>query len=188
MVTRTFRVYGADGHRQRTSFGPSISYGRDGWHIDERNSDKTGTNDYTEMVVTAETSEACLNLLDGQLSDGAFENSRYGKITEVVPGSDVELVHIGVWYNGHGFETFLNPNPVLLCGCEFRECVARCSVDDSYQKALFCHKLDDEFRDGDCIIFGGYDLPADETDFRNIMEDSSAFEFDEDTLKSAYFA
>ena len=77
-------MYGADGHRQRTSFSPSCSFGRDGWHIDERNSDLTGTNAYTEMVITAESADGCIDCLNGQLSDGAFENSRYGKVTEII--------------------------------------------------------------------------------------------------------
>ena len=51
-VTRTWKVFGAEGHRQRESFCPS--YKRDFSDesigirtLEVENSDKTGTNEYT---------------------------------------------------------------------------------------------------------------------------------------------
>lgn len=90
-VTRTWRVYGRDGHRQKESFRPSYVYDfTDSYYhrgetmvIDVKNSDKTGTNDYTEVSITADTAEACERELWGQISDGIFENSRVGKVEEV---------------------------------------------------------------------------------------------------------
>lgn len=84
MVTRTWRVYGWDGHRQRESFTPSYRYefGADRI-IEVLNSDKTGTNDYSEVTITRNTANECLAELEGQISDGIFENSRVGKVEEV---------------------------------------------------------------------------------------------------------
>lgn len=86
-VTRSWKVYGADGHRQRESFCPSYAYdfshGDNVRIIEVDNSDKTGTNEYSIVRITRNTAEECENELDGQVSDGIFENSRTGKIEEI---------------------------------------------------------------------------------------------------------
>ena len=87
MTTRTWKVYGADGHRQRESFAPSYinEFTRNGERIvlEVENSDKTGTNEYSVVRITRNTAEECEQELWGQISDGVFENSRVGKIEEV---------------------------------------------------------------------------------------------------------
>ena len=88
-VTRTWKVYGADGHRQRVSFDQSVKYDwsdeRLGTRILEvRNSDITGTNDYTVVRITRDSAEECERELEGQITDGLFENSRVGRVEEVV--------------------------------------------------------------------------------------------------------
>ena len=91
-MKRTFRVYGAEGHRQRESFAPSMKF--TDWYgveFEVRNADITGANDYTELVVEAETNEAIINGLGGQIDDGVFENSRTGKITEIVNGEEKQI-------------------------------------------------------------------------------------------------
>ena len=85
-VTKTWKVYGADGHRQRESFNTSYKYdfsNETGVRIIEVfNSDVTGTNDYSIIRITRDSAEECERELDGQVSDGIFENSRVGKIVE----------------------------------------------------------------------------------------------------------
>ena len=87
-VTRTWKVYGADGHRQRESFGPSVHWDwsnkADGVRIFEAdNCDKTGTHDYSIIRITRNTWKECDDELCGQISDGYFENSRVGNVVEV---------------------------------------------------------------------------------------------------------
>lgn len=90
MVTRTWKVYGADGHRQRESFGASLSF--DTWpdeegnrdHVEVLNADRTGTNEYSIIRITAKTAELCERGLWAQISDGIFENSRVGKVEEII--------------------------------------------------------------------------------------------------------
>lgn len=86
-VTKAFKVFGADGHRQRESFNESYRYdfseGNNIRVIEVENSDKTGTNEYSIVRVTCNTAEDCYSEMDGQLSDGIFENSRYGKVVEI---------------------------------------------------------------------------------------------------------
>lgn len=88
IMTRTWKVYGANGHRQRESFGKSYRYdfSKDGETriIEVENSDKTGTNEYSIVRITRDTYEECERELLGQLSDGIFENSRIGKVEEVM--------------------------------------------------------------------------------------------------------
>lgn len=83
--TKTWRVYGAEGHRQRESFRPSFRWDfsneRNGIRIIEgRAFDKTGTHDYLEIIITRATEKLCDEELEGQVSDGVFENARVGKI------------------------------------------------------------------------------------------------------------
>lgn len=87
-VTRAWKVYGMEGHRQRESFSPSyrldFSNEKDGTRIIEvENSDKTGTNEYSIVRITRDNAELCEDEFDGQLSDGIFENSRTGHIEEL---------------------------------------------------------------------------------------------------------
>lgn len=86
-VTRAWKVYGAEGHRQRESFCDSYTYDwtkcEDVRKIDVENSDKTGTNDYSIIRITRNTAEECERELDGQISDGIFENSRVGEAVEI---------------------------------------------------------------------------------------------------------
>lgn len=87
MTTRAWRVYGREGHRQRTSFFKSIrwdfSEGEDIRIIEVDNCDKTGTNDYSLVRITRNTAAECEQELEGQLSDGYWENYRTGKVMEV---------------------------------------------------------------------------------------------------------
>lgn len=59
MIQRTWSVYGLAGHRQAASFGRSIDPAYEGGrvHVSIRNADKTGTNEYSEVQISAETAE-----------------------------------------------------------------------------------------------------------------------------------
>lgn len=82
-MTRFFRVYGILGHRQRESFSKSYSFTDcKGVSYVVFNSDITGTNDYTELVVSGGSNEIIDDSLRGQLSDGIFENSNFGDVCE----------------------------------------------------------------------------------------------------------
>lgn len=87
MVTKTFKIYGAEGHRQRISFGESFiwNFSKDGdvRIIECECQDKTGTNDYVVVRITRNTEQEVWDELEGQLSDGLFENSRYGRVEEM---------------------------------------------------------------------------------------------------------
>ena len=88
MITRTWKVYGANGHRQGESFNKSYVYDfsnkEDGTRIIEvQNADKTGTNDYSIVKITRDTAEECEKEFWGQVSDGIFENCRVGEIVEM---------------------------------------------------------------------------------------------------------
>lgn len=88
MVTRSWKVYGADGHRQRESFFESYTHDfsntEDGVRIIEvENSDKTGTNEYSIIRITRNNADECEHEFFGQLYDGVFENSRHGRYEEI---------------------------------------------------------------------------------------------------------
>lgn len=89
MITKSWKVYGMDGHRQRQSFGASECldlingpYARNIQIAIERE-DITGTNDCVIIRVTGENAESCVSEFNRQLDDGIFENCRYGKIEEI---------------------------------------------------------------------------------------------------------
>ena len=88
MTTMTFKVFGRntyDGtgsrHRMKYSFYESDVHDfNNGVKIDIECSDKTGTNDYVIVHVTCHDQAECFREIDGQLSDGIFENMRYGDV------------------------------------------------------------------------------------------------------------
>ena len=87
MFTKAYKVYGADGHRQRESFNPSYRYDFSSEGkiriLVVLNADVTGTNDYSIVIITRDTEEEVDREFFGQLSDGIFENSRTGIIEEI---------------------------------------------------------------------------------------------------------
>lgn len=87
-MVKKFKVYGRDGHRQGVSFLKSYSFTDcDGFKYDVINSDKTGTNKYTIVCIDDsenKTSETIEDALDGQISDGIFENNCVGKVVEII--------------------------------------------------------------------------------------------------------
>lgn len=89
MARLTALVYGRDGHRQRESFNDSYTYDfsndQDGTRIIEvQNADKTGTHDYTKLIITRDSIADCHDELFGQIGDGIFENSNTGRIEIVI--------------------------------------------------------------------------------------------------------
>ena len=86
-VTRTWKVYGANGHRQAESFNASTCYDwSDGGLVrivSTQNADVTGTNEYSIVRTTRNTAEECQRELDGQISDGIFENYNVGEVVEI---------------------------------------------------------------------------------------------------------
>lgn len=79
------KVYGEEGHRQRASFGHSTFYnfGKKGFitrKVNVLKEDVLKTNDFAIIVCDGDTKKAVDQELSGQLSDGAFENCRKGKI------------------------------------------------------------------------------------------------------------
>lgn len=89
-VKRSWKIYGLNGHRQRESFNKSFDHdfseGDVTRKISVENSDKTGSNYYSIIHITRNTYDECEKELEAQISDGIFENSRTGKIEEVING------------------------------------------------------------------------------------------------------
>lgn len=84
MVRVTFRVFGKDGHRQRASFGKTYSFMTfDDVRITCFCSDTTGSNEYVDVAIIAEDCKIAIDEMEKQLSDGIFENCRYGKVVLV---------------------------------------------------------------------------------------------------------
>lgn len=82
MVRVTFRVFGKDGHRQRASFGKSFEFDTFGGvtHIECICEDRTLTNRFVEVIITADSFKHCVNELNAQFSDGILESCAVGKI------------------------------------------------------------------------------------------------------------
>ena len=91
MVRVTFRVFGKDGHRQRASFGDSFEFGTfgHGAHIECVCEDRTLTNKFVDVIITADSIKRCADELNAQLSDGIFESCAVGKI--LIRGIEVAI-------------------------------------------------------------------------------------------------
>ena len=88
MKTRSWKVYGAEGHRQKISFGESIHWDFSNKEngiriIDVDCEDRTNTNEYVIVHITRNNSEECEREFLAQVSDGLFEKARIGKVEEI---------------------------------------------------------------------------------------------------------
>lgn len=94
-VTRMWKVHGYDGHRQALSFGESVRYD---WSNRVQGirvltllcSDRIDTNYYVVVIITRNTAGDCKKELRGQLSDGLFENYRYGTVEEITEWDEIQ--------------------------------------------------------------------------------------------------
>lgn len=112
-VSVNFKVYGIPKHRQRESFYPSerqdFSTADNVRVLDIFNSDRTGTNEYNIIRITRETREECFDELEGQLSDGLYENSEWGWYQEIDDNELIQIVgeeigalfHVWIWNDDH---------------------------------------------------------------------------------------
>ena len=54
----------------------------------EQESLRLRTNEYTVVTITRDTAELCAKELDGQITDGIFENSSIGNVVEIKEGGN----------------------------------------------------------------------------------------------------
>lgn len=104
--TMKFRVYGADGHRQRRSFYTSAQFVT--WSkifVSILASDITGSNQYVDVIITAKDEKDCYKNLFAQEADGVFENSKTGKITVFEEGKELALKYNAFGEYVRGIET-----------------------------------------------------------------------------------
>ena len=95
MFKKTWKVYGAEGHRQRESFFESYTHDFSDDKVGTRiitveNSDVTGTDMYSLISIIRNTEAECDEELDGQISDGIFENSIVGAVVCIFSGEIAE--------------------------------------------------------------------------------------------------
>ena len=59
-------------------------------------------------------------------------------------------------------------------GCEFTEITVICSEfpEDGRRNAILIHDIKDEFKDGDCVVFGAK-LPEDEKDAESLLSETA---------------
>lgn len=89
-MIKMYKVYGAEGHRQRESFSPSYKVTTfSNVTISVINSDITGTNNYSLIKLEGDNEIKLKDEFEGQLSDGVFENSAYG-ITEEIKDEEFD--------------------------------------------------------------------------------------------------
>lgn len=88
MVTKFYKIYGKDGHRQKMSFGESMIYdfskNGDKRVVELLNSDVLGHNEFSVLGITRNTLDEVEAELQSQLDDGLFEYCNYGKVEEIV--------------------------------------------------------------------------------------------------------
>ena len=81
-----YRIWGEEGHRQKASWQKSVKFATyDGYTIETWCFDRTGTHDYVDMEVTANSvsSADLYEETQTQLDDGVIECCNYGKIEKL---------------------------------------------------------------------------------------------------------
>lgn len=91
-MTRTYKITG-----KNIGTGESVRYdwseGIDARIVEVKRADQTESNDYVIVNITRNTAEECEAELNGQLSDGLFENEKVEKVEELT-GSKLEKFEI----------------------------------------------------------------------------------------------
>lgn len=84
MTRQRYRVYGFKGREQAASYLPSASMdlGND-CSIRILNSDVTGSHNYCDLIITAETARKCRDLMDDEIHNGFFKGVPVGKILKI---------------------------------------------------------------------------------------------------------
>ena len=81
-MTRTYKITG-----KNIGTGESIRYdwseGTDTRIVEVKRADQTESNDYVIVTITRNTAEECEAELNGQISDGLFENEKVENIEEI---------------------------------------------------------------------------------------------------------
>lgn len=80
MTTACFKIYGDEGHRQKESFNPSHKIKNVDTDALVLNFDKTGTHEYSTLIVNANSLNECYQSMLAIISDGTYENCIVGKI------------------------------------------------------------------------------------------------------------
>ncbi len=78
--THWYRIWGREGHRQREAFRPSMRWSTANAEFYIMGAEDTGSYDYVDLAISGDSEEIIKEELEAQLSDGAFENSHYGKV------------------------------------------------------------------------------------------------------------
>ena len=86
-------------HRNRESFLDSVEYNFTDDHFGVRyikvlNSDITGTNDYSIVIITRDTEKLCDKEMEGQLSDGIFENCNVWEPEPLSPEKTTQYIEL----------------------------------------------------------------------------------------------
>ena len=87
-TTKVWKVYGMNDHRQKESFNESYEYDFSSMDevrvIEVINTDRLNNeNRYTIVRITRNTEDECIEEIEGQVSDGIFENCRTGDIKDI---------------------------------------------------------------------------------------------------------
>lgn len=111
-MTRTYKITG-----KNIGTGESVKYdwseGTDARIVEVKRADQTENNDYVIVTITRNTTEECEAELNGQLSDGFFENEKVEKVEELT-GSKLEKFE--VIGNGEVIEGILEGNDEMFAG------------------------------------------------------------------------
>lgn len=128
-----FRVYGDEGHYQRESFHESWSfkYSDNSLEVFVFNSDITGTNDFTDVVIIGRQYSQIKTYIKDQITDGIFESSNVGKVEEI--GYDFS--------NDFQIEIFEHFCIAML---STDNCIA--SVDDIFEMSKYIGRYISDFR------------------------------------------
>ena len=110
MFTKIYKIFGEEGHRIRESFHKSRDYD---YSTPEKmsqirviNGNITRHHNFIYVIVTADTPGECDHNMWGQLSDGIFENMRFGKVIEIKKIKDFTRISELIHRNISKFEEF----------------------------------------------------------------------------------
>lgn len=176
MYTRIFKAYGAEGHRIKESFSTSHSFEteRDGekLNVSVLCSDVTGHNDFVLVVITGDSQEKIFEEIDGQITDGIFENQNVGNVQVLSNGKMTALSDVVRCYDAVSSDEFDPCNIIRICDYVNARAVVN-DLDPVFEWTLENKWVDIEsgevIQDGREALDYALDLNSEATDYHGLL-------------------
>lgn len=189
METTIYRNYGLLAHEYETIYSVAESEICDEILVEIPEDVFYGRNECDQIIVTLDGTLYLLCDVLGAKGDAPALKWFDGKRTRTMPLKWRSAINRGTNYSDLFRAAQELAAHVTFAGVLFAACTARASVEpETRQRGVFVHLMDDEFSNGDCVLFNDARLPESEEEARTLLEESAAADSSQECLQSIEWA